>query len=275
MKQICLYTCMALLALVACRPARKVQKIEEAISKKDTTSTVVVTPTTEPAVDSLAIARELYQKIELGKTNFNSFQGKMKVEYEGKDGGDQATASVRVLKDSLIWISLTGALGIEGYRLLITQDSVYLMNKLNKTITLRSIDYLAELTEIPFDFETLQNLIVGNPVFTDSNVVTYRNTDNTLSLLMVGSLFKHLVTLENTSFKLLSSKLDDVDAMRNRTCVITYGDYTTAGGNQFAQHRKITVAEKSRLNITINFKNFEFNNALTFPFSIPKNYKRK
>jgi len=35
-------------------------------------------------------------------------------------------------KDSIIWVSLTGLLGIEGYRMIVNKDSVKLMNKLKK-----------------------------------------------------------------------------------------------------------------------------------------------
>jgi hypothetical protein len=39
-----------------------------------------------------------------------------------------------------------------------------LMNKLEKTVQYRSIAYLTEITQVPFDFYSLQDLIIGNPV---------------------------------------------------------------------------------------------------------------
>lgn len=41
----------------------------------------------------------------------------------------------------------------------------------------------------------------------------------------------------------------------------------------FAQKRSITVAEKKTLEIKLNYKQYEFNETLSFPFSVPKNYK--
>jgi len=222
-----------------------------------------------------AIVRNIVGGLNKQRIDFNTFSGKIKVNYEGKDGGDQATAYIRIRKDSIIWISLTGALGIEGFRLIIDQDSFKLMNKLQKVVQYRSISYLQEITEVPFDFYSLQDVIIGNPVFIDSNIVSYKATQNELLVLMVGSLFKNLLTLENHDFRIVHSKLDDLDAMRNRTCDITYDNYENTGDFYFSTKRKITVAEKSKLDIDVEFKSYTFNKPQDYPFNIPKNYKRR
>jgi len=145
---------------------------------------------------------------------------------------------------------------------------------LKKQVQYRTISFLQEVTELPFDFTTLQDLIVGNPVFLDSNIVSYKtNPNNELLVLMVGKLFKHLVTLNNSNFKILHSKLDDIDVTRNRTCDISFNDYETSSGILFSTKRKISVAEKSKLDINLDFKQYTFNEPVTFPFNIPKNYK--
>lgn len=255
---------------VGCRPAKKVQRIEQSISKKDTAETVII----KPAIDSFSIVKNIVDSLNEKRIAFNTFSGKIKVDYEGKEGGDQATAYVRIRKDSIIWLSLTGALGIEGYRLMISKDSFRLMNKLQKTVQYRSIAYLQEITEVPFDFYSLQDMIIGNPVFIDSNVVSYKNNQSELLILMVGNVFKHLLTVENGDHLIRHSKLDDVNPIRNRTCDITYDSYENAGNFYFSTKRRISVAEKSKLDINIEFKQYNFNKPLDFPFNIPKNYKR-
>jgi hypothetical protein len=51
-------------------------------------------------------------------------------------------------KDSLIWISVNGALGIEGMRVLIDKDSVRILNKLDKEYQVRSLEYLTRSRSI-------------------------------------------------------------------------------------------------------------------------------
>ena len=93
--------------------------------------------------------------------------------------------------------------------------------------------------------------------------------------MSLGLLFKHLLTVNKDDYTLQYSKLDDVDAIRARTAYLSYGDYQVKNGRRFSTHRKITVSEKSKLDIEMEFKQFDFNVDLNFPFNIPKNYKRK
>jgi len=266
-----------IITIAGCRPAKKVQHIEQAISKKDTSERVVVSPEEQEKkhIDSFALVKDIVSNISAHPIDFTTFSAKVKIDYEGKENSDQATAYVRIQKDSLIWISLTGALGIEGMRVMIKKDSVKLMNKLNKTVQYRSIAYLQELTQIPFDFHNIQDMIVGNPVFMDTNhIVSYQANGNDLLVLMIGNIFKNLLTLDDTNLKILHCKLDDVDSTRNRTADITYDDYENAGSFNFSTKRKITVAEQSKLDINLDFKSFNFNKPQDYPFNIPKNYKR-
>jgi hypothetical protein len=260
------------MVLFACRPARKVQKIQTAISKMDTTMVVVV----DNAADSARMGAEVFNKILTHKIKFNTFNAKVKVSYTGKEGGDEATAFVRLSKDSALWLSLRGAFGVEGFRVLITKDSVKVMNLLKKTIQLRTISYLQEMTQLPFDFSTVQDLIIGNPVYLDSNIVSFKeNNNNELLVLMAGNIFKHLVTLDNTDYKILHSKLDDIDVIRNRTADITFSDYDYSAGFPFSTKRRISVAEQSKLDIDLDFKQYAFDQPVSFPFSIPRNYKKQ
>ncbi|MEI9935016.1 MAG: hypothetical protein WDM71_09265 [Ferruginibacter sp.] len=54
---------------------------------------------------------------------------------------------------------------------------------------------MQDLTEIPFDFKTLQDLIVGNPVFLDSTIVSYKKTNDRILMSTIGkylNIYLHL-----------------------------------------------------------------------------------
>jgi hypothetical protein len=268
--------------LFACTPSRKVQIAQPPVSKVDSSVTFIATedkPAIKPSGTPEVIpgTKDVLARVFKNKVNFTDFSGKAHVEYQqDKEGGD-ATAYVRIKKDSAIWLSLRFTLGIEGARVLITKDSIKMMNFQKKNILYRSINYLKEITGMPLDFVTLQDLIVGNPIFIDSNVVSNKvNANNELEIQMNGSIFRHLLLLDNTDYKILHSQLDDNVAGRNRSCSITYDDYkANANGNgSFSATRKISVSEQSKLDINLDFKQHSFNQPVTFPFNIPKNYKK-
>jgi len=261
----------------ACKTVKKVEQIQEAITKKDTAQVVVIKET--PVVDSAAIVADIMSKVAKNKIDFNTFNAKIKVDYDGAEKNDNYTVYLSMRKDSVIIIRVKGSfLGIsaEGLQLKINKDSLILVRKVGeKYVMNRSISYLQEVTEIPFDFATLQDMLIGNPVFMSNNLISYKNSNTQLLVVMVGELFKHLINLDKSDNRVLYSKLDDVDVQRNRTCDITFSNYQPLGDYLFAANRKISMAEKSKLNISLDFKEFTLNDPLKYNFDPPKNYKRK
>lgn len=267
----------SIVLLAACGTVKKVEGIQEALSKKDTAQIVVVKQI--PVIDSAAIVKDIMGKVAQQKINFKTFNAKIKVDYEGAEKKDNYTVYLSMVKDSVILIRVKGTfLGIaaEGLQARVTKDSVVLVQKVgDKSVTKRSIAYLQEVTEIPFDFLSLQDLLIGNPIFLSNNLVSYKANENQLLVTMVGDLFKNLINIENTTQRILFSKLNDVNALRNRSCDITYGNFQPLAGNWFAADRKISMSEKSKLDIFLDFKEFSIDDPIKYSFEIPKNYKKK
>ena len=255
--------------VVACRSAKKIQT---AISKKDTSQVIMVNTN---KFDSADFIRTVVSKLGKNHIDYNTFSAKIKVDYRGgNDKNYDFNAFLRMKKDSVIWVSINAALGIEAFRLMITPDSVKVLNKLDKVVQFRSLSYLQDVTQLPIDFHTLQELIIGNPVYLDSNIISFKKEESAISLTSIGELFKNFITINNNDYVVLNSKLDDREVGRSRTAVLVYDDYETKGNIHFSTRRKISVAEKSTLEVTLDFKQFDFNLNLNYPFSVPKNYKR-
>lgn len=273
--QRCVKTTVVLLVLcVTVYSCRSSKKLQSAMTKKDTTITILINPAES---DSARLVHTAFEKIEANHINFNTFSSKIKVDYkDSKQRSYDFNAFVRIQKDSVIWVSVIAALGIEAFRVFITPDSVKIRDNLDKVIQYRSVNYIKELIKLPVDFYTLQDIIVGNPVFLDStNVLMYKETESSISMSTADSFFKHLLTMRKDDFAILHSKLDDVDAARNRTADFTYGDYGNIDTRLFSGDRKISIAEKTRLEINLNLKQVEFDKPLNFPFNVPKSYKVK
>jgi hypothetical protein len=263
---------LLILAIVVMASCRSTKKIQTAITKKDTVVTVV----TDNKIDTTLLIKNALSKLNGNKVGFKTFSAKVDVDYRGGDDKHyDVNANLRMYRDSLIWVSVNAVFGIEAMRMLITNDSVYLLDKLNKTYLIRSIDYLQEVTGLPLTLSIVQDLLVGNPVFIDSNIVSYSNNSNTVSLLSIGTAFKNLVTINGNNNVLVHSKLDDIDISRSRTADLSYDDYESKKNRLFSSKRRITVAEKNKLDISLNFKQYEFNDDVNFPFSIPRNYKAR
>ncbi|MFT3680488.1 MAG: DUF4292 domain-containing protein [Ferruginibacter sp.] len=265
-------TTVTVFLMIAGTSCKSTKKIQAAIAKKDTTSVHI---TNQAEIDSVMTIKNVLTDVHKRIPDYKTFSAKIKAEYEDAKGKQpNITVYVRMFKDSLIWMSgYATVFNIEAFRVLINKDSVYVVDKINKEVQMRSIDYLQEVTQIPFDFKTLQDLLVGNPVFFSDSVVSYKETESKIVLATLGKSFKHLLTLNKSDRNILHSKLDDVDINRNRTADITYSDFENNNGLVFSTFREITVSEKNKLDIQLKYKQYEFNKDLQVVFSIPKNYK--
>jgi hypothetical protein len=252
---------------------KSTKKIQAAISKKDSTAVLI---TKQSELDSLTMISNLVTEIHSRQMDFKTFSAKIKVDYEDSKSKQAITAYIRMIRDSVIWVSgYATVFNIEAFRALIKKDSVIVIDKINKEVLFRSIDYLQEVSEIPFDFKTLQDLLIGNPIFFNDSVISYKETESKILLATIGEKFKHLLTLTKPGRLLTHSKLDDLNISRNRTADITYGEFENKNNINFSAYREITVSEKNKLDIQLNFKQYEFNKDLQINFNIPKNFKRR
>lgn len=259
------------LGIYSCRPAKKLQTT---VVKTDTSQAPVVVH--DSNADSVAFVTNIYQKVKKRRIDFQTFSAKIKVEYTDKNGkGPDLTVFARVKKDSAIWLSINATVfSYEAFRVLITKDSVIVLNKKDKEVQLRSLSFLQQLTQLPFDFSTIQDIIIGNPVYLGKDIISFKQQAGLIQMLVGGEEFKNLLTLAGDEYTLQQSKLQDITPSRNRTCDLVYGNYENKNGVSFSTVRKITVQEKTKLDIDMEFKQYSFNENLSFPITIPKNYKR-
>jgi len=144
-----------MMAFASCRSTKQITTV---IAKKDS-AVVVVNPAES---DSAKSVRATLDKIKGKKISFTTFSSKVKVEYsDDKNSRFDFNAFVRMKKDSAIWISIVAALNIEAFRVLITPDSIVIMDKINRTIQRKPLFYLQEITKVPFDYNTLEDLMLA------------------------------------------------------------------------------------------------------------------
>ncbi len=275
MKKI-IYFLFAVGLIASCTTFKKVQIIKEALSKKDTIQVQLLSEKSK--VDSSAIVKNIIEKLAQTKINFKTMNARLKVDYESATNADNYIANISLVKDSSIYITIRGAMGVIGLKALITADSVFLIYPLrkNKNIERKSLGYLQEVIKIPFTFSTLQDLLIGNPIFIeDAKIVSYKVNNNKLQVGMLSSIFKNLIVLNDDNSRILQLKLDDIDITQHRTCAISYSNHVPVNQYQFPLNRELIISAQSRLEVRMEVKEFNFNEPLKYTFGIPRPGKRK
>lgn len=268
------------LLTTACHTARRsVQTLPPAGPSKDTTA---VAPAPTPsrsdslAADSVRRVRGALARIDSNRIRFETFSARVKVDYrDSKDKNLDFNAFIRMRRDSVVWVSVIAALGVEAFRVLIRPDSVMIMDKIEKTIKYATVSDLQQITQLPFDFTTLQQLIAGNPLYMDGELQTFREEAGLVSMFLSGDRFRHLAHFLRPDLTLNDSRLEDADPLRKRSANLDYEAYADIAGRRFAGLRRIRLSDQQTVDLKLEFRQVEFDTPQSYPFSIPRNYKLK
>lgn len=198
--------------------------------------------------------KELIKKINSQNISpeWTSLNSKIKVNKEGQEV--TINAHIRIKKDSIIWISVKAPLGIEIFRTMITSDSVYYMNRMNKNYFIKHISHIREVVKADVSFIKLQEIIFASPNITTLN----SNKENYEILKDIFRVSK--IDLQETEDKKTSIRYSD------------YKDFSEIGGLYFPEKIFIDIKSEEGFTAEINYTKIKFNKTSSISFKIPKSY---
>ena len=75
---------------------------------------------------------------------------------------DDLSGQIRMRNDSLLWLSVTATMGIEVLRAKVSNDSVWIINRLEKTYLAEPLDSLSAQLGMPLSLPLIQTLLLDN-----------------------------------------------------------------------------------------------------------------
>ena len=72
------------------------------------------------------------------------------------------SGQLRMRHDSLVWLNVTATMGVEVLRAKVSADSVWVVNRLEKTYLAEPLDSLAVTLGMPLSLPWVQNLLLDN-----------------------------------------------------------------------------------------------------------------
>ena len=179
------------------------------------------------------------------------------------------SGTLRLEKDKAIWVSLK-KFGFEVARALITPDSVYVLDRIQGNNTAEDIGFVQRKMNFPANFEMLQAIVLGNPVFFTKDFNS--KIDSTgYQLWSNTSNPKSTYHLNGSDLSIQKMKFDESNP--NREMTIVQDDYKIGDDQRnFSYLRNIAVqSQKSgNMNLKLQFSNVEFDVPKTMPFNKPK-----
>jgi len=75
---------------------------------------------------------------------------------------DNLSGQIRIRRDSLLWFSITATMGVEVVRAKVSTDSVWIINRLEKTYLAEPLDSIAHQLGMPLSLPWAQSLLFDN-----------------------------------------------------------------------------------------------------------------
>jgi hypothetical protein len=264
--------CLAVLLSASCHTTRKMKKTSRTPGRP-AAEAPAVTASGDSARETEATVLE---KIRNSAIDYRSFSARAKLDVQSEKGSQNGiSVFVRMQKDSCIWLSVRPVLGIELVRVMITPDSVKMINFFKKTLTERSADSLQQLLDIPYDFSTLQDLLIGNPVMLGDSVAGFRtDTSGAISFASArGTLHSDYVFSPDYTLKENDLSTEDTSGVK-RASREAFDDYRLQDGRRFSFRRSLLLETGKETTATIRFSHAVFDASLSFPFPEVPDFER-
>ena len=125
---------------------------------------------------------------------------------------DNLSGQLRMRNDSIVWLSVTATMGIEVLRAKVSNDSVWVLNRLEKTYLAKPLDTVSAKVGMPLSLPLVQTLLLDN----NEGVPPVENQMVQLKTFVMGNMaakirYKNVKLDEKTTFPLkITDKMERV-----------------------------------------------------------------
>jgi hypothetical protein len=230
----------------------------------------------------------LFSNLKANELDYDFFSAKFSANIRINKNDNQVTGQLRIKRDSVIWISLSPLMGIEMVRIMITDDSVKYVNRIESEYFTGTFDHINKLINSTLDFDMLQSFLTGNDFSRYENTSFKGGIDDMQYTLQTSNRHKlkkfvrnnqevqipiQYIWLDPETFKIVRILIKEAQA-NSRKAEAKY------------KHEKIseqlvpvninfeveTSSQKSV--IDIQYSKIVIDQELQFPFKIPDKYTR-
>jgi len=231
----------------------------------------------------------LFSKLKENELKFEWFSAKFSLDLLIDKKKNSFRGQIRMRKDSAIWISFSPALGIEMARLLITNDSIKFINRINKTYFLGDYQFVNQFLGTNVDYDVLQSILLGNDLtyYEDGKFrVSYDSKEYHLVTAGRSKLKKYINTQEDAervyiqniylnpkTFKITKMKIKEF-GKESRKLDAFYDDFQRIGDQLLPQHLIFDITADNPVNVDVMYNKIDLESSQEFPFKISAKYER-
>ncbi|MDP1801437.1 MAG: DUF4292 domain-containing protein [Bacteroidota bacterium] len=267
---------------VSCKQKKKIQRTQTEVIVSDTLAG-------RCRLDFKS-AKTLSRNVKENEFSFIWLTAKANVEtlIDGKE--ESFDIKVNIRKDSAMLITIQYLLGLQVAKILITKDSVKMVNYIQKNYFKGDFNYINDMLNADLDFNVLQAVLFGNsaefyedddlklkPVTDRQNCHYLLSTERKrrLKRLQAGDngLKKALqiLTLNPDNYKIIKNEFSD--PATNRTFIANYKNFTQKDSVYAPYHVDIDIVAEKKATVKIDYVRIEKNTPQKLSLNIPAKYE--
>jgi hypothetical protein len=248
-----LVLCLAF--FVSCKTVRKATVIKlKHISKEEL---ITITTKKNPSFDAISI--------------------KYNATIEKDNSSNSINGTIRILRDSAIWITINAALGIEVARGLFLRDTFKLINFHEKLYYFGNYNTTKKMLGSELDYTILQSVLTSTfllPTAYQPANIQETIIENEAGEFELSERFKDFTSnlkIDSNSYKIKELKI--AKALSPISMQVSYNKYITIDGRIFPQEIIIKSKDSnSKTIINLNYNKITLDKEIKIPFRVPQRF---
>lgn len=238
-----------------------------------------------PEVDEEAVAvSETLSAMQEKQASFDYFASRFAGTATVNDTHYDVSGTIRIKKDSAIYLSLSPFLGIEMARVLITPEEVLFLNRLEGTYYQGDMERLNRMFNTNLDFHMLQAILVGNDFahFTSDRFSVSRDKDRLLlrnperypiTGAALGLPFQQNIWLDQDSYLIRENLV--YEPRTQRSIRARYDRYNQVGQQDLPGEVTLVMTDPgNRVELSMRYTRTTIDEPQPMEINIPERYRR-
>lgn len=218
-------------------------------------------------------ANRLIKEVEDNNFTFDQFQTKFSAKVETEDAKLSLKGQLRMKNDSVVWLSVALPVGLEVVRAMITHDSVFVINRTEKTYIKESIKNFKQIPSPITDLKFIQAILVGNDITLKNGDKYYSEIVDEMYKLQTIKEINKILLVQPENFRIKKCDLNEISG-DERKIELKYDNFENHEGRFLPTNIDLTIPKKPKFNISISYSNVLLNTEQDYKFSIPKKFER-
>lgn len=227
-------------------------------------------------------ARECLEWVEEQSFRYNTLSARLHVDVVLSDKEVGSRVDLKMVKDSALMLSVQPFLGIEVFRLMLTTDSIKVLDRMNKRYMAENYEQLRGKTPIEFNYYNLQALFTNHLFLPGQqelaprlyNRFQVKQSDGSTELKAKDAMGLLYSFLTDGDGRLLSTTV--TESLSEHVLFWSYADFAKVEDQIFPAQMQAELFKKggSTGKVQFQFTRIRRDESLHMDFVIPSKYKR-